>query len=128
MVGLTVISRDEHVPVTVSWRYHNIWVASGRYGYVPGSVRVKQGQSVQDAVNESQANPAQLFFSVRLPPYLARHPEGGAFGSSNGITLPLGNAGGVGCTVVMGRLRRKLRTSEIVLRVLSNSALAPTIC
>jgi hypothetical protein len=62
----------------------DLWITSGNYGHAPGLVRVKQGQSVQDAVNESQShmNPAQFFSSVKLPVYLARHPEEGFFGSS----------------------------------------------
>jgi SLA1 Homology Domain 1 (SHD1) protein len=60
----------------------DVWITSGSYGHAPGLVRVKQGQSVQDALNENQANPAQFFYSVKLPVYLARHPEEGVFGSS----------------------------------------------
>lgn len=59
-----------------------VWVATGRYGSAPSMVLIKSGQSIQEAVNEKQINPAQFFFNVKLPPYLARHPEGGVFGSS----------------------------------------------
>jgi hypothetical protein len=61
-----------------------LWRASGSFGgHAPGIVRVKQGQSVQQAIDEQQqANPARFFASVNLPKYLARHPEDGVFGSS----------------------------------------------
>jgi hypothetical protein len=57
-----------------------IWAASGSFGHAPGTVWIKQGQSVQQAVDEQKANPIQFFYGVKLPTYVARHPEGGAYG------------------------------------------------
>jgi hypothetical protein len=57
-----------------------IWAASGSFGHAPGMVHLKEGQSVQEAVNERQSDPIQFFYGVKLPTYVARHPEGGAYG------------------------------------------------
>ena len=58
-----------------------LWVASGHYG-APFHVRQKDGQSIQDAVNEQKGNPIQFFLQAELPKYIARHGEDGTYGKS----------------------------------------------
>ena len=58
-----------------------LWVASGHYG-APFHVRQKEGQSIQDAVNEQKGNPIQFFLQAELPKYIARHGEDGTYGKS----------------------------------------------
>lgn len=58
-----------------------LWVASGHFG-APFQITIKDGQSVQDAVNEQKGNPVQFFLTAKLPRYLARHPEDAAYGKS----------------------------------------------
>ncbi len=69
--------------LTLTENGRELWRASGSFGgHAPGIVHLKQGQSVQQAIDDQQTNPARFFASVNLPKYLARHPEEGVFGSS----------------------------------------------
>jgi hypothetical protein len=70
--------------LTLKENGQELWRASGSFGgHAPGIVHLKQGQSVQQAIDDQQqANPARFFASVNLPKYLARHPEEGVYGSS----------------------------------------------
>jgi hypothetical protein len=58
-----------------------LWIASGHYG-APFHLRQKEGQSIQDAVNEQRGNPIQFFLQAELPKYVARHGEDGTYGKS----------------------------------------------
>ncbi len=58
-----------------------IWVASGHFG-APLHVTQKEGQTIQEAVNEQKGNPVQFFLQVKLPKYVARHEPDGTYGKS----------------------------------------------
>jgi hypothetical protein len=60
---------------------NELWVASGHYG-APFQVRQKDGQTIQEAVNEQKGNPVQFFLHVKLPKYVARHEVDGTYGKS----------------------------------------------
>ena len=58
-----------------------LWVASGHYG-APFHVQIKEGQTLQQAVDEQKGNPVQFFQTATLPRYVARHGEDGTYGKS----------------------------------------------
>jgi hypothetical protein len=58
-----------------------IWTATGHYG-APHMVHQKDGQKIEDAVNESRGNPVDFFTHVRIPRTMARHEADGAYGTS----------------------------------------------
>jgi hypothetical protein len=58
-----------------------LWVASGHYG-APFHVQIKEGQTLQQAVDEQKGNPVQFFQTAKLPRYVARHGEDGTYGKS----------------------------------------------
>jgi hypothetical protein len=58
-----------------------LWVATGHYG-APFHITIKEGQTVQEAVNEQKGNPVQFFLTAKVPRYLARHGETGSYGKS----------------------------------------------
>ena len=58
-----------------------IWSATAHYG-APHLVQQKDGQKIEDAVNESRGNPVDYFSHVQLPRFMARHEADGAYGTS----------------------------------------------
>jgi hypothetical protein len=58
-----------------------IWGASFHYG-APHLVHQKDGQTIQQAVDEQRGNPTDFFSSVRIPRHMARHELDGAYGTS----------------------------------------------
>jgi len=58
-----------------------LWVASGQFG-APLHVQQKEGQTIQEAVNEQKGNPVQFFLHVKLPNYVAPHEADGTYGKS----------------------------------------------
>jgi hypothetical protein len=58
-----------------------IWTATAHYG-APHLVHQKDGQKIEDAVNESRGNPVDFFTNVRIPRFMARHEADGTYGSS----------------------------------------------
>ena len=45
-------------------------------------VHQKEGQKIEDAINEQRGNPPDFFTNVRIPRHMARHEADGAYGSS----------------------------------------------
>jgi hypothetical protein len=58
-----------------------LWTATGHYG-APHMVQVKDGQKIEDAVNESRGNPVDFFARVQIPRTMARHEKDGTYGTS----------------------------------------------
>ncbi|HEX5102467.1 MAG TPA: WD40 repeat domain-containing protein, partial [Pirellulaceae bacterium] len=58
-----------------------IWTAGAHYG-APHMVRQKDGQTIQQAVDEQRGNPVDFFAHVRIPRQMARHEADGAYGRS----------------------------------------------
>jgi hypothetical protein len=58
-----------------------IWTATAHYG-APHMVRQKDGQKLEDAVNEQRGNPVDFFSRVQIPRMMARHEADGAYGTS----------------------------------------------
>lgn len=58
-----------------------IWQAQQIAG-APPLVRLGKGQSVQDAVNAATSPNVDFFLGQKLPRRIARHPDSGAYGSS----------------------------------------------
>jgi hypothetical protein len=58
-----------------------IWTAAQHFG-APHLVHQKDGQKIEDAVNESRGNPVDFFTYVRIPRTMARHEADGAYGTS----------------------------------------------
>jgi hypothetical protein len=58
-----------------------LWEAKQIAG-APHMINQKEGQSLQDAVNASTAPNVTYFINLAMPKHLARHPEGGTYGSS----------------------------------------------
>lgn len=67
--------------VTMKENGKEIWTAQMHYG-APHMVRQKDGQTIQDAVNEQRGNPTDFFTHVRIPRFMARHEADGAYGTS----------------------------------------------
>jgi hypothetical protein len=67
--------------VTMKENGKEIWGAAAHYG-APHMVHQKDGQKIEDAVNESRGNPVDFFTNVRIPRYMARHEADGAYGTS----------------------------------------------
>lgn len=58
-----------------------IWTAGAHYG-APHLVHQKDGQKIEDAVNESRGNPVDFFSHTQIPRFMARHDADGAYGTS----------------------------------------------
>ena len=67
--------------VSIKERGKEIWVTSGHFG-APLHVTQKDGQTIQEAVDEQKGNPVQFFLNVKLPKYVARHEVEGTYGKS----------------------------------------------
>ncbi|MCI0358507.1 MAG: hypothetical protein L0211_08495 [Planctomycetaceae bacterium] len=67
--------------VSIKEKGEELWVASGHFG-APLHVQQKEGQTIQEAVNEQKGNPVQFFLNVKLPKFVARHGEDGTYGKS----------------------------------------------
>jgi hypothetical protein len=67
--------------VTIKENGQTLWTATGHYG-APRLLRHKDGQTIQEAVNEQKGNPIAFFDGLRFPKHIARHEAGGAYGSS----------------------------------------------
>jgi hypothetical protein len=67
--------------VSIKERGQEIWVASGHFG-APLHVTQKEGQTIQEAVDEQKGKPVQFFLNVKLPKYIARHEAEGTYGKS----------------------------------------------
>jgi hypothetical protein len=67
--------------VTLKENEQVLWSATGYYG-APHLLHHKEGQTLEQAVQEQRGNPAAYFLTVRVPQFLARHEQDGCYGSS----------------------------------------------
>jgi hypothetical protein len=58
-----------------------LWTASRTYG-APHMLRYKDGQTLEEAVEEQRGIPASFFYTVQVPRYVARHEQDACYGSS----------------------------------------------
>jgi hypothetical protein len=67
--------------ITIREKGNVLWEARQLIG-APYFITQKEGQSLQQAVNESTAPGVAYFLTLNLPRQLARHPKGGTYGTS----------------------------------------------
>lgn len=67
--------------ITIREKGNVLWEAKQIVG-APHYITQKEGQSLQQAINETTTPNAAYFLSLNLPKHLARHPKNGTYGTS----------------------------------------------
>lgn len=67
--------------ITIREKGNVLWEAKQFLG-APHFITQKEGQSLQQAINESTTPGVAYFLTLNLPKHLARHPKGGTYGTS----------------------------------------------